>query len=338
MTIVQTFLYFRLYPKDQARIKFMPPSLRCVFPAGHRHLVRTVLLLGARLIAATDGSDSLLDVTHAALMCAATWNYLVLNFGNEEIADRIPITIGLTVALTATITFLVQLVFRLSRGNWFITAPLVTLSCVRLGAALVSTTKMKMNAPLRGKLRSYHLFVENFGYVFTLGLSTACTVDIGITVAICYFLQTSRTGFGEMDHIIDTIMLYTFNTGALTCVTTVVSLICWLTMPRNLIFLGLHFAISKLYANSLLATLNGRRSLRKRKMGPIGASHALPVLFSSCDTCARSRARFQSKFESFSPTSEMDRSRLEISIEKTIRCDVDEEDPRGDRPVADQTV
>ncbi|KAH9019287.1 hypothetical protein EDB84DRAFT_622819 [Lactarius hengduanensis] len=213
MTIVQTFLYFRLYPKDPAQIKFMVIGI------------------------------SLLDVTHAALMCAATWNYLVLNFGNEEIADRIPITIGLTVALTATITFLVQLffshrVFRLSRGNWFITAPLVTLSCVRLGAALVSTTEM-------GKLRSYHLFVENFGYVFTLGLSTACTVDIGITVAICYFLQTSRTGFGEMDHIIDTIMLYTFNTGALTCVTTVVSLICWLTMPRNLIFLGLHFAISK---------------------------------------------------------------------------------------------
>ncbi|KAH9040283.1 hypothetical protein EDB83DRAFT_2228319 [Lactarius deliciosus] len=265
MTIVQTFLYFRLYPKDPARIKFMVPV--------------------------TDGSDRLLDTTHAALMCASTWDYLVLNFGNEEIADRIPITIGLTVALTATITFLTQLffshrVFRLSRGNWFITAPLVMLSCVRLGAALVSTTEM-------GKLRSYHLFVENFGYVFTLGLSTACTVDIGITVAMCYFLQTSRTGFGEMDHIIDTIMLYTFNTGALTCVTTVVSMICWLTMPRNLIFLGLHFAISKLYANSLLATLNGRRSLRKRKMGPIGASHALPVLF-SCDTCARSRARFQS--------------------------------------------
>ncbi|KAH8997118.1 hypothetical protein EDB86DRAFT_926071 [Lactarius hatsudake] len=302
MTIVQTFLYFRLYPKDPARIKLM---------------VVGILLL---------------DATHAALMCASTWNYLVLNFGNEDIADRIPITIGLTVALTATITFLTQLffshrVFRLSRGNWFITAPLVMLSCLRLGAALVSTTEM-------GKLRSYHLFVENFGYVFTLGLSTACTVDIGITVAMCYFLQTSRTGFGEMDHIIDTIMLYTFNTGALTCVTTVVSLICWLTMPRNLIFLGLHFAISKLYANSLLATLNGRRSLRKRKMGPIGASHALPVLF-SCDTCARSRARFQS---SFSPTSEMDPSRLEISIEKTIRCDVDEEeDPRGDRPGADQT-
>ncbi|KAH9052312.1 hypothetical protein EDB87DRAFT_530436 [Lactarius vividus] len=305
MTIVQTFLYFRLYPKDPARIKLM---------------VLGVLLL---------------DATHTALMCASTWNYLVLNFGNEEIADRIPITIGLTVALTATITFVAQLffshrVFKLSRSNWYITAPLVVLSCARLGAALVSTTEM-------GKLRSYHLFVENFAYVFTLGLSMACTVDIGITASMCYFLQTSRTGFGETDHVIDTIMLYTFNTGALTCVTTVLSMICWLTMPRNLIFLGLHFAISKLYANSLLATLNSRRSIRKRKVGPNGAGHALPVLFPSCytDTSVRSRPRFQS---SVSPTSETDPSRLEISVEKTIQCDVDD----GDRPSvawsADQTV
>ena len=55
MTIVQTFLYFRLYPKDPPRIKLMvrvsdtdlqPPSLRCVFPAGYRHHVRTTLHFG----------------------------------------------------------------------------------------------------------------------------------------------------------------------------------------------------------------------------------------------------------------------------------------------------
>lgn len=57
MTIVQTFLYFRLYPKDQPRIKLMvrvsdtdlpPPSLKCVFPAGRWHPVRTTLSIGVR--------------------------------------------------------------------------------------------------------------------------------------------------------------------------------------------------------------------------------------------------------------------------------------------------
>jgi len=45
---------------------------------------------------------------------------------------------------------------------------------------------------------------------------------------------------------------------------TLVALSCWLTMPTNLIFLALHFLISKLYANTVLATLNSRKSLRRR--------------------------------------------------------------------------
>lgn len=301
MTIVQTFLYFRLLPKDPPRVKFMVIGL------------------------------FLLDTSHAALMCASTWEYLILNFGNEAIADNIPISIALTVAFTAGITFIVQLffshrVFQLSRKNWCITVPLVMLSCGRLGAALVSTTKM-------GELESFHLFVEGYGYVFTLGLSQACVVDIGITAAMCYYLHTSRTGSGETDHLIDAIMLYTFNNGALTCVTTIISMICWLAMPRNLVFLGLHFAISKLYVNSLLATLNSRRSIRKRpKMGKVEGDHALPVMFPSSHSNPRSHSR--TRIQSASATGETMLSRLEISVEKTIQYDSEVDRDEGGRQSA----
>lgn len=36
-------------------------------------------------------------------------------------------------------------------------------------------------------------------------------------------------------------------------------------MPSNRVFLGIHFAVAKLYANSLLATLNARRQIWKGK-------------------------------------------------------------------------
>jgi hypothetical protein len=32
----------------------------------------------------------LLDTTHSSLMIASTWDYFVLNFGNEEVVDKIP--------------------------------------------------------------------------------------------------------------------------------------------------------------------------------------------------------------------------------------------------------
>jgi len=66
-----------------------------------------------------------------------------------------------------------------------------------------------------------------------------------------------------MNGILDKLMLYAFENGSLTCAATVVSLVCWLTMHTNLIFMGIHFVISKLYANSFLATLNARRNLHQ---------------------------------------------------------------------------
>ncbi|KAH9984079.1 hypothetical protein BJV74DRAFT_848836 [Russula compacta] len=308
MTAVQTFLYYRLYPKDPRRIKLL------------------VIIVW------------LLDSMHSAFICAATWDYLILHFGDKTYANVIPISIALSVACTASMTFLTHLffshrIYRLSKKNWYITTPLVVLAFLRLGAALVSTAEM-------GKLKSYHEFVQGYGYVFTLGLSTASTLDLLIVAVMCYFLQINRTGFREMDHIIDTIMMYTVNNGALTFVTTVVSLICWLSMPGNLVFLGLHFAISKralpvefyrtpskdaciVYANSLIGTLNGRRSLRysRAKYASTCRKQGLPVMFPTSPTSVRT-PQYQSTIPSRGEVELV--SKLEISVEKTIEHDIDD--------------
>ena len=36
-------------------------------------------------------------------------------------------------------------------------------------------------------------------------------MDVLITAAIVYYLQMSRTGFERMDHLIDVLLVYTFN-------------------------------------------------------------------------------------------------------------------------------
>ncbi|KAK7468296.1 hypothetical protein VKT23_002810 [Stygiomarasmius scandens] len=66
----------------------------------------------------------------------------------------------------------------------------------------------------------------------------------------------------RLNAVIDSLILYSFENGAITTVATIVSMICWLGMD-NLVFLGLHFAISKLYANSVLAVFNYRVRLRR---------------------------------------------------------------------------
>ncbi|KAF5313022.1 hypothetical protein D9619_002510 [Psilocybe cf. subviscida] len=69
----------------------------------------------------------------------------------------------------------------------------------------------------------------------------------------------------RLHELIDSLILYTFEIGSLTSVATVISMLCWTVLNNSLIFLGLHFVIGKLYANSLLATLNSRREFRRAR-------------------------------------------------------------------------
>ncbi|KAK7681923.1 hypothetical protein QCA50_014885 [Cerrena zonata] len=198
------------------------------------------------------------------MACASSWGYLINHFGNGEICNWIVWQVTVTIILTAFIIFIVQSffayrIFTFSKRNWYVMLPIIILATLRLATGLVSATKMI-------ELQYYSLFVEEIRWVFTLVLSLGTAVDILIALALCWYLNKSRTGFASMEAVIDSIILYTIETGVLTSTTTVISLICWLTMPHNLIFLGLHFAISKLYANMLLASLNARKVLRGRSI------------------------------------------------------------------------
>jgi len=104
------------------------------------------------------------------------------------------------------------------------------------------------------RLEKFSTFKEQFRWLFSLGLALSSTVDILVTISLCVLLQNSRTLSLSLDQILDSLIRYTFEIGSLTCAGTIVSMICWLAMSDNLIFMGLHFVIGKLYANSLLAT------------------------------------------------------------------------------------
>ncbi|KAI0731470.1 hypothetical protein C8Q72DRAFT_228450 [Fomitopsis betulina] len=60
------------------------------------------------------------------------------------------------------------------------------------------------------------------------------------------------------DSLIDKLTYWTINNGLLTSVVGLAVIITFVTMPYNMIYVALHPLLSKLYANSLLATLNFR--------------------------------------------------------------------------------
>jgi len=223
----QTFAYFKNYAEDSKGVK------------------------------ALVGVVWFLDFWHTIFVSISLWDHLIAHFGSPERIDYIPWSLALTIAFTAILTFLVHLffiyrIFKLSNKNYFLAIPLTALACARLCFACLTTAKLII-------LRSLTRFVDLYTFSFTTGLTLSAVIDILVTGLLCYLLFTKHKENSSLNGVLDKLMLYAFENGSLTCAATVSSLVCWLTNhTTSLVFMGLHFVISKFYANSLLASLNTR--------------------------------------------------------------------------------
>ncbi|RDB21702.1 hypothetical protein Hypma_011297 [Hypsizygus marmoreus] len=289
---IQVIVYFKLYPTDPRYLKSF--------------------VLGIWL----------LDTCHTGFIWAALWEYIIEYFGDASKIDFIPWNIASTIVLTAILTFLVHgfsahQIFKLSHRNWYLTAPIIVLAVLRLVSACATTGEMI-------RLHSFSEFKEHYWWLFTLGLALSSAVDIIITVCMFLLLQTSRTGSASLKVVVDSLVRYTFETGFLTCAGTIVSMLCWLTMRDNLIFMGLHFVISKLYSTSLLVTLNTRDTLRRARLQP-SSDREFPTVL-RLDTRGKKNtdstdASGQRPASHDFTTSKAYQTKLEINVERSVQRD-----------------
>jgi hypothetical protein len=110
-------------------------------------------------------------------------------------------------------------------------------------------------------IKSFATFSVRWKIPTSTSLATRAFTDTAIAVALSSSLWRSRSGMANMDQIVDRIIAYALGCGLVTSTLAILELICFLTMD-NLIWLSVFIITTKLYANSLLATLNARDSLR----------------------------------------------------------------------------
>ncbi|KIK58016.1 hypothetical protein GYMLUDRAFT_98266 [Collybiopsis luxurians FD-317 M1] len=202
----------------------------------------------------------LMDLLHSLFIWMASWDWFIT--GKEQDPDLIPLMYSWRI-------------FKLTYRNYWVTFPITMLAVLRVVGAIgtlddiIDSSSLNSNDLLVAGAYMYHLKTlsacrAKIGWLFSGGLALSCIVDILITSAMMIILKQSRARSLSMDSVIDSLIVYTLATSAVTALTTVASLICWLSM-KNLVFLGLHLVISKLYANSVLAMLNYRPLLRASK-------------------------------------------------------------------------
>ncbi|KAJ7655500.1 hypothetical protein B0H17DRAFT_1213966 [Mycena rosella] len=90
---------------------------------------------------------------------------------------------------------------------------------------------------------------------------SSCVADILITISLVISLTRRKTGFSGTDSVIDKIIRMTIQTGMLTAVFSILDVVCFMVLPHAAINFIFDLALSKLYTNCLMSTLNSRQKL-----------------------------------------------------------------------------
>ncbi|KAJ7088888.1 hypothetical protein B0H15DRAFT_1022378 [Mycena belliarum] len=77
-------------------------------------------------------------------------------------------------------------------------------------------------------------------------------------------LHWTRPASLETETMVNRLILFTINTGLLTSLCAIASLVSLIVSPKTLIYASFYFCIGRLYSNSLLASLNARNIIRGR--------------------------------------------------------------------------
>ncbi|EMD40064.1 hypothetical protein CERSUDRAFT_112279 [Gelatoporia subvermispora B] len=221
--ITQIYLYHKVYKQD-------PIWIRC--------LVIVIFLC--------DTLNSIFDLL-------AVYLPLVNNFGDLSALINAPWVAAMDPVMTATIAILVQLFYawRVKALTRNIPAFLFICFCAICSwcGGAGSTIALRM-LPAYAQLQRFEVIV-------IIWLAFAALADIAIATILVLYLSRRRTGFAQTDHVINRIIRLTVQTGLITTVFTITDLILFVTFPTGL-HLIFNLALSKLYSNSLMSSLNSR--------------------------------------------------------------------------------
>ncbi|KAJ7910259.1 hypothetical protein B0H13DRAFT_2328654 [Mycena leptocephala] len=227
---IQAFNYFGDFPKDRPRLKILVAVLW------------------------------VLELIHVILSCVALYQTTVTHFGDGDNVLFINKAIGLSIIISSIVGPGVQIFFadrvRILSGRLVIPVICWFLSGVRF-ISLVAICVATLTTPF------IPAFKEKWDWLILSSIGVSTTVDILVAISLCILLwqRRSRSNVKSTQQTIDSLLAWTINTGMLTSAASFMMLIFFVTMA-NFAWLTMLLIIPRLFANSMLASLNSRNKYR----------------------------------------------------------------------------
>ena len=94
------------------------------------------------------------------------------------------------------------------------------------------------------KLQTYAKLTELFHLSRSINILSAAS-DVVIAASLIWLLQSSRTGFKRYDNIINRLILFSLNTGLLTSLDAIASLVTITALPTTFIYIMFYVTCSR---------------------------------------------------------------------------------------------
>ncbi|TFK40317.1 hypothetical protein BDQ12DRAFT_680734 [Crucibulum laeve] len=232
ITTLQMYFYYMYFPRDEWVVKL---------------LVALIWIL---------------DTLHVIFMGHALHYYLISEFGNPKAQVygiwSLFTSIGINILMAFVVQcFFTQRIFQLCPSNkrWLVSSIIgfTVIAHFCFGMETVALVFVKREFT---RLKEVSLIAALPFGVF------AILSDVFIALALCILLHSNRSDFSDTNNLINKLIVYAINRCLLTTVVAIVEVVTFIAVPNSFYSFAIDFIIGKLYANSLLAALNSRKTLR----------------------------------------------------------------------------
>jgi hypothetical protein len=225
--VTQTYSYYQLYKKDALWIKGL------------------VLYL------------FIVETANTGIDMAMMYQPLILEYGHQ--LKTFPVMFAAEPITIVAISMPIQLffawrIFRLTKQS-LIAIVISLLSFVSFTGGVWTTVKIII-------IKSFSRKPELHWSALVWFLA-ATVADVLITVTLVINLSRRRTGFSATDDAISKIIRMTVQTGMLTALFAIGDVVFFMTLPKTALNFIWDLALTKLYANCLMSTLNARAALKE---------------------------------------------------------------------------
>ncbi|EKM76861.1 hypothetical protein AGABI1DRAFT_130878 [Agaricus bisporus var. burnettii JB137-S8] len=225
--VAQTFSYYQLYKNDARWIKALVVYL------------------------------FIIETANTGIDMAMMYQPLILEYGQQLLS--FPVMFAAEPVTIVAISMPIQLFFawRIFRLTKMTVIPVIVslLSFVSFAGGIWTTVKIIM-------IKSFSRKPELHWSALVWFLS-ACVADVLITLTLVLNLSRRKTGFSATDDVISKIIRMTVQTGFLTALFAIGDVVFFMTLGKTALNFLWDLALTKIYANCLMSTLNARAALKE---------------------------------------------------------------------------